>query len=98
MNTRTTAEAQHKRNIDASNAAIEVQELKAAKERENIKQEFDLKKEKVADTKQIQMLKLQTVQEMHASGSFSDVFLNTSDDKEPIYGLIDKFIAMTKTE
>ena len=30
MNTRTTAEAQHKRNIDASNAAIEVQELKMA--------------------------------------------------------------------
>lgn len=46
-------EAEHKRNIDAAKAEIELKELKAAKERENIKQEFDLKKEKVADDSQV---------------------------------------------
>jgi len=44
------------------------------------------------------MLKLQSVVEIHEKGSFSSVYFNTTDDKEPVYGLIDKFIAMTKVK
>lgn len=72
--------------------------MKAAKERADLKQEFDLKKEKVADETQVQMLKLQTVKQIHAEGSFSEVYINTSDSKEPVLGLIDRFIDMTKTQ
>lgn len=72
--------------------------MKAAKERADLKQEFDLKKEKVADETQLQMLKLQTVKQIHAEGSFSEVYINTSDSKEPVLGLIDRFIDMTKTQ
>jgi flotillin len=98
MNSRSYADNQHKISKQTRAAAIEVQEIQAANERAKIQQDFDLKKEKVADAAQLQMLKLQTVKDIHAQGTFYNVYFNTSDEKEPIYGLIDKFIDMTKSQ
>jgi hypothetical protein len=44
------------------------------------------------------MLKLQTVVDIHEKGNFNSVYFNTTDEKEPIYGLIDKFISMTSVK
>lgn len=92
---RKVAENEHLREVEKVKATLEVDELKAAHDREQLKQEYDLKKESVSDASQLQMLKLDTVKSIHANGSFSSVYFNTTDEKEPIYGLIDKFIAMT---
>jgi hypothetical protein len=49
LNKRSWAENEHKRNIESAKAEIEVQELQASKEREKIQQDYDMKKEKIAD-------------------------------------------------
>lgn len=97
-NSRAQDENTHKIKLEQIKSQIEVADIKAADAREQVKQDYDLKKEKVADANQLQMLKLQTVKDIHATGSFGSVSLNSSDEKEPIYGLIDKFIAMTSTK
>jgi hypothetical protein len=97
-NQRTKDDNTHKLALEKIKADIEVADIKGADEREQIKQDYDLKKQKVADPNQLQMLKLQTVKDIHNNGSFSSVYLHSSDEKEPIYGLIDKFIAMTSTK
>lgn len=98
MNERATAENNHKLDLMKIKADLEVKELQAENSRKELKQEFDLKKEKVADPRSLQRLKLETVKDIHAVASFSGVYLNTSDNKEPIYGLVDKFISMTASK
>ena len=98
MNTRQADENAHKIDIQRVKGELELSELKAAHEREKIKTDYDLKKESVADESQLQMLKLQTVVDIHEKGNFSSVYFNTTDEKEPIYGLIDKFISMTSVK
>lgn len=92
---RKVAENNHLNEVEKVKGELAIDELKAAHDREQLKQQYDLKKESVSDASQLQMLKLNTVKSIHANGSFSSVYFNTTDEKEPIYGLIDKFIAMT---
>jgi hypothetical protein len=75
---------------------LDIKEINAEAERAGIKANFEMKKASIADATQLQMLKLKTVKEIHSNGSFSSVYLNHTDDQEPIYAIIDKFIAMTK--
>jgi hypothetical protein len=95
LNTRKMDENSHQREIEQVKSELEVEELKAAHERDQLKQEYDLKKESIADESQLQMLKLKAVKEIHDWGNIQGVTLNSTDNKEPIYGIIEKFIAIT---
>lgn len=85
----------HKLHKDQVKSELDIKEINAEADRAGIKANFEMKKASIEDATQLQMLKLKTVKDIHATGSFSSVYLNHTDDQEPIYAIIEKFIAMT---
>ena len=91
-------ENEHKLSLEEQKAQLDLKHIHAEAERKITRTEFEMKKASIASPTQLQMIKLKTVKDIHSEGSFNKVLLDTSSTEEPMLGLIEKFISMTKPE